>query len=74
MIIIKDGEVMVSAEDEDRNQHTCPSCGAVGFGNMTCRRCVSEWPRFGIPQDSVDELLKIIGDRPPRPPYGTRFH
>lgn len=74
MIFIKDGVVSVSPEDEDRCRHTCPSCGAIGFGNMTCRRCVSEWPRFGIPQEHVNRLLEAIGDRPPRPPLGTVFH
>ena len=53
---------------------TCPSCGAVGYGNATCSACIKEWPRVaGISQEYVDELLAFIGDRAPEPPFGTVF-
>ncbi len=52
----------------------CSACQAVGHGNMTCRWCVAQWPRFGISQDSVDQILKGLGDRLPDPPFGTRYN
>lgn len=69
MITIVDGEVYY--DDRERYSETCAVCGAVGHGNLTCRTCVSQWPRFGIPQDTVDKLLKALGDRLPDPPIGT---
>lgn len=59
---------------EDRFRYTCQACGAVGYGNGTCKGCVREWPRFGMPQHLVDILLECIGDRPPEAPYGTTWH
>lgn len=53
----------------------CPQCRAVGLGNATCRWCVARWPAMGIAtQDSVDRMLRLIGDRLPDPPFGTLFH
>jgi len=61
-------------EDQRRRQEVCQSCGAVGYGNLTCAACVREWPRFGIAsQEDADKLLAAIGDKPPEPPFGTRF-
>jgi hypothetical protein len=48
----------------------CSTCGAVGYGNASCRACVVEWPRFGIQQDLVDRLLTAIGNQPPEAPLG----
>ena len=59
---------------EPRYTEVCPSCAAVGYGNITCSVCVKEWPRFGIPEESVAQILSIIGDRAPEPPLGTTFH
>jgi hypothetical protein len=58
-------------DDSERMRFVCLSCGAVGYGNATCRDCVSQWPRFGIPQEAVDGILAAIGDRSPDPPFGT---
>ena len=63
-----------SADDEERYRHVCQGCGAVGYGNMTCRDCVSQWSRFGISQESVDRLLRAIGEKPPEAPFGTTLH
>ena len=57
----------------DRMRYVCPHCGAVGYGNATCSDCVRQWVRFGISQDTVDQLLRAIGDRPPEAPFGTVF-
>ncbi len=59
---------------ESRHSEVCPSCGAAGYGNATCSVCVKEWPRFGISKETVAQVLNIIGDRPPVPPFGTVFH
>jgi len=56
----------------DRSQYVCPTCGAVGYGNATCRDCVLQWPRFGMLD--VEPLLRAIGDKPPEAPFGTRWH
>lgn len=58
----------------DRSNYVCRGCGAQGYGNATCRDCVAAWPRFGIPQDSVDRLLRAIGNQPPEAPFGTTWH
>jgi hypothetical protein len=63
-----------SADDEERYRHACQCCGAAGHGNATCRDCVAQWPRFGIPQQDVDRLLAAIGDKPPEVPLGTTRH
>ena len=60
--------------DMERYRHVCRGCGAAGYGNATCRDCVMQWPRFGISQDSVDSLLRAIGDQPPEAPFGTTWH
>jgi hypothetical protein len=60
--------------DRERNRHVCQACGAVGYGNATCRDCVAQWPRFGHPQSSVDSLLRALGNRPPEAPFGTTWH
>jgi hypothetical protein len=49
----------------------CVTCGAVEFGNATCRDCVSRWPNRGISQETVDRLLATIGDQPPARPVGA---
>ena len=59
---------------EARHTEVCLSCGAVGYGNMTCSVCIKEWPRFGISEECVARLLDVIGDRAPEPPFGTTFH
>lgn len=64
----------VAAAVSDRLQYTCRECGAVGYGNATCRACVSQWPRFGMSQETTDALLRAIGDQPPQAPFGTVFH
>lgn len=68
MIIIENGEVTFT---DDRYKETCRHCGAMGYGNATCRHCVAEWPRFGVSQQTTDRLLAAIGDQPPVPPVGT---
>jgi len=60
--------------DRQRYRHVCQACGAAGYGNATCRDCVAQWPRFGISQESVDSLLRAIGDKPPEAPFGTTWH
>ena len=38
----------------------CRTCGAVGYGNATCRDCVKQWPRFGVSQEIVERLLEAL--------------
>jgi hypothetical protein len=45
---------------DDRFAESCRVCGAAGYGNATCRDCVSQWPRFGMPREIVDQLLEAL--------------
>lgn len=71
MIVIRNGVIEIPPEDAERYRHTCPECGAMGFGNATCRHCVSQWPRFGISQATVDKPLSVLKPEHFLPPIGT---
>lgn len=67
-------DIRLIEQMEERYRYVCQACGAVGYGNATCRDCVAQWPRFGMPQATVDNLLRAIGDQPPEAPFGTKWH
>ena len=57
----------------ERKDEVCQACRAVGYGNATCSWCVRQWSRFGISQDTVDQLLAAIGNQLPDPPIGAQY-
>ncbi|WP_134667878.1 hypothetical protein [Amycolatopsis sp. CFH S0078] len=68
-----------ASERDSQGVETCPSCGALGYGNATCRTCHAKWVEaWGHQCDcwdrephGVPEALKPASERPNagRPTY-----